>query len=98
MTQENNLVGKFNLNVGVLPTPRNAFEIYVTFDFDANGILKRFCPGRVHHHLKREGTFVSGRSRERAKRTLSFMGAQRGQSCVTERATICGLRHDRCGL
>ena len=38
MTQENNLLGKFNLN-GILPTPRDAFEIAATFDVDANGIL-----------------------------------------------------------
>ena len=38
MTQENNLLGKSHLN-GIPPTPRDAFEMDVTFDVDANGIL-----------------------------------------------------------
>ena len=37
MTQENNLLGRFHLNE--IPTPRDAFEIDVTFDVDANGAL-----------------------------------------------------------
>ena len=38
MTQENNLLGKFHLNE-IPPTPRDALDIDVTFDVDANGIL-----------------------------------------------------------
>ena len=38
MTQGNNLLGKFHLNE-IPPMPRDAFEIDVTFDIDANGIL-----------------------------------------------------------
>ena len=38
MTQGNNLLGEFNLNE-IPPTPRDAFEIDVTFDVDANEIL-----------------------------------------------------------
>ncbi|KAJ1915321.1 Heat shock protein ssb1 [Mycoemilia scoparia] len=39
MTKDNNLLGNFDLN-GILPQPRNIPEIEVTFDLDANGILK----------------------------------------------------------
>ena len=38
MTQENSLLGKFHLNE-IPPMPRDALEIDVTFDVDANGIL-----------------------------------------------------------
>ena len=38
MTQGNNLLGEFNLNE-IPPTPRDVFEIDVTFDVDANEIL-----------------------------------------------------------
>ena len=37
MTEGNNLLGRFHFNE--IPTPRDAFEIDVTFDVDANGIL-----------------------------------------------------------
>jgi len=38
MTQDNNLLGKFDLN-GIPPAPRGVPQIEVTFDIDANGIL-----------------------------------------------------------
>ena len=38
MTQDNNLLGKFNL-IGIPPTPRGVLQIDVTFDIDTNGIL-----------------------------------------------------------
>jgi len=38
MTEDNNLLGTFNLN-GIPPAPRGAPQIEVTFDIDANGIL-----------------------------------------------------------
>ena len=38
MTQENSLLGKFHLN-DIPPMPRDALEIDVNFDVDANGIL-----------------------------------------------------------
>ena len=39
MTKDNNLLGKFNLD-GIPPMPRGRPEIEVSFDIDANGILK----------------------------------------------------------
>ncbi|PIA15158.1 heat shock protein 70 [Coemansia reversa NRRL 1564] len=39
MTKDNNLLGNFSLN-GILPAPRNVPALEVTFDIDANGILK----------------------------------------------------------
>ncbi|KAJ2610998.1 Heat shock protein ssb1 [Coemansia sp. RSA 1365] len=39
MTKDNNLLGNFSLN-GIIPAPRNVPELEVTFDIDANGILK----------------------------------------------------------
>ncbi|KAJ1668677.1 Heat shock protein ssb1 [Coemansia sp. RSA 1813] len=39
MTKENNLLGNFDLN-GIIPAPRGTPELEVTFDIDANGILK----------------------------------------------------------
>ncbi|KAI9503697.1 Heat shock protein ssb1 [Coemansia sp. RSA 1358] len=39
MTKENNLLGNFDLN-GIIPAPRGVPELEVTFDIDANGILK----------------------------------------------------------
>ena len=38
MTQDNNLLGKFNLD-GIPPMPRGQPQIDVCFDVDANGIL-----------------------------------------------------------
>ncbi|KAI8321731.1 heat shock 70 kDa protein 2 [Martensiomyces pterosporus] len=39
MTKDNNLLGNFDLN-GIIPAPRGVPELEVTFDIDANGILK----------------------------------------------------------
>jgi L1 cell adhesion molecule like protein len=39
MTKDNNLLGKFDLK-GIPPAPRGVPQIDVTFDIDANGILK----------------------------------------------------------
>lgn len=39
MTKDNNLLGKFQLD-GIPPMPRGVPQIEVTFDMDANGILK----------------------------------------------------------
>merc|ERR1719401_361871 len=39
MTKDNNLLGKFHLD-GIPPAPRGVPQIEVTFDIDANGILK----------------------------------------------------------
>jgi heat shock protein 5 len=39
MTKDNNLLGKFELN-GIPPAPRGVPQIEVSFDLDANGILK----------------------------------------------------------
>ncbi|KAI9472717.1 Heat shock protein ssb1 [Coemansia sp. RSA 1290] len=39
MTKDNNLLGNFSLN-GIIPAPRGVPELEVTFDIDANGILK----------------------------------------------------------
>ena len=38
MTQDNHLLGKFNLE-GFPPAPRGVPQIEVTFDIDANGIM-----------------------------------------------------------
>lgn len=39
MTKDNNLLGKFDLN-GIPPAPRGQPQIEVSFELDANGILK----------------------------------------------------------
>ena len=39
LTQQNNLLGKFEMT-GIPPAPRGVPQIEVSFDFDANGILK----------------------------------------------------------
>ena len=39
MTKDNNLLGKFELT-GIPPAPRGVPQIEVTFELDANGILK----------------------------------------------------------
>ncbi|KAJ2587176.1 Heat shock protein ssb1 [Coemansia sp. RSA 1722] len=39
MTKDNNHLGDFDLN-GIIPAPRGVPELEVTFDIDANGILK----------------------------------------------------------
>ncbi|KAK7096814.1 heat shock protein 68-like [Littorina saxatilis] len=39
MTKDNNLLGRFELT-GILPAPRGVPQIEVTFDIDANGIMK----------------------------------------------------------
>lgn len=39
MTKDNNLLGKFELS-GIPPAPRGVPQIEVTFEIDANGILK----------------------------------------------------------
>ncbi|KAJ1648593.1 Heat shock protein ssb1 [Coemansia asiatica] len=39
MTKDNNRLGDFDLN-GIIPAPRGVPELEVTFDIDANGILK----------------------------------------------------------
>ncbi|KAJ2754653.1 Heat shock protein ssb1 [Coemansia pectinata] len=39
MTKDNNLLGNFDLT-GIIPAPRGTPELEVTFDIDANGILK----------------------------------------------------------
>ena len=39
MTKDNNLLGKFHLD-GIPPMPRGVPQIEVTYDIDANGILK----------------------------------------------------------
>ncbi|KAJ2083909.1 Heat shock protein ssb1 [Coemansia sp. RSA 988] len=39
MTKDNNLLGNFSLN-GIIPAPRGVPELEVTFEIDANGILK----------------------------------------------------------
>jgi len=39
MTKDNNLLGKFELN-GIAPAPRGVPQIEVTFEIDANGILR----------------------------------------------------------
>jgi L1 cell adhesion molecule like protein len=38
-TKDNNLLGKFDLS-GIPPAPRGVPQVEVTFDIDANGILK----------------------------------------------------------
>jgi heat shock protein 5 len=39
LTKDNNLLGKFELS-GIPPAPRGVPQIEVTFEIDANGILK----------------------------------------------------------
>ena len=39
MTKDNNLLGKFDLT-GIPPAPRGQPQIEVSFELDANGILK----------------------------------------------------------
>ena len=39
LTKDNNQLGKFELN-GIPPAPRGVPQIEVTFEIDANGILK----------------------------------------------------------
>lgn len=39
LTKDNNLLGKFELN-GIPPSPRGVPQIEVTFEVDANGIMK----------------------------------------------------------
>lgn len=39
LTKDNNLLGKFELN-GIPPAPRGQPQIEVSFEIDANGILK----------------------------------------------------------
>ena len=39
LTKDNNLLGKFELS-GVPPAPRGVPQIEVTFEIDANGIMK----------------------------------------------------------
>ena len=39
LTKDNNLLGKFELN-GIPPAPRGVPQIEVTFEVDANGIMK----------------------------------------------------------
>lgn len=39
MTKHNNLLGKFELS-GIPPAPKGVPQIEVTFDIDANGIMK----------------------------------------------------------
>ena len=45
MTQENSLLGEFHLNE-IPPLPRDALEIDVTFDVDANGIFNVSAQGK----------------------------------------------------
>ena len=73
--------------------PRVAFETDGRREWD----FERLCPGRVHHRLNEKGRLSQDKS-VNAPNALVFMGAQRGHSRVTERATVCGLRHDRRGL
>ena len=44
MTRDNHLLGKFDLT-GIPPAPRGVPQIEVTFDIDANGIL------RIYHYI-----------------------------------------------
>ena len=39
LTKDNNLFGKYKLS-GIPPAPRGVPRIEITFDFDANGIMK----------------------------------------------------------
>ena len=39
LTKDNNLLGKFELS-GIPPAPRGVPQIEVTFEVDANGIMK----------------------------------------------------------
>lgn len=39
MTKDNNLLGKFELS-GIPPAPKGVPQIEVTFEIDANGIMK----------------------------------------------------------
>ena len=39
LTKDNNLLGKFELS-GIPPSPRGVPQIEVTFEIDANGIMK----------------------------------------------------------
>jgi heat shock protein 5 len=39
LTKDNNLLGKFELS-GIPPAPRGVPQIEVTFEIDANGIMK----------------------------------------------------------
>jgi molecular chaperone DnaK len=39
MAKDNRTIGQFNLD-GIMPAPRGVPQIEVTFDIDANGILK----------------------------------------------------------
>jgi molecular chaperone DnaK len=42
MAKDNRTIGQFNLD-GIMPAPRGVPQIEVTFDIDANGIVKCFC-------------------------------------------------------
>jgi heat shock protein 5 len=46
MTKDNNLLGKFELT-GIPPAPRGVPQIEVTFEIDANGILKVSASDKV---------------------------------------------------
>ena len=39
LTEDNNLLGKFELS-GIPPAPRSVPQIEITFEIDANGIMK----------------------------------------------------------
>ena len=73
--------------------PRDAFEI----DVDANGILNVSAQDESITISNEKGLSSQGKVCMRQTHPV-FMGAQRGQSRVTERATAGGLRHDRRGL
>ena len=73
--------------------PRDAFEI----DVDANGILNVSAQDESITISNEKGRLSKGKVCMCQTHSV-FMGVQRGQSRVTERATVCGLRHDRRGL
>ncbi|XP_052385748.1 heat shock 70 kDa protein PPF203-like [Oncorhynchus keta] len=45
MTKDNNLLGKLALT-GIPPAPRDVLQIGVTFDIDANDIMKASAAGK----------------------------------------------------
>merc|ERR1712159_258726 len=80
MTRDNNLLGKFHLD-GIPPMPRGVPQIQVTYDIDANGILKvtakEVSTGKAHTiSIKNE----SGRlSQEEVDRMVSEAEAHKAE-------------------
>lgn len=72
LTKDNRLLGKFNL-MGIAPAPRGQPKIEVTFDLDANGILKvSACDKQTNKSEKITITNDTGRlSKEEIERMVS---------------------------